>query len=160
MAQNEDSFELDESGRSEYVPAVFARSMEEAEKYRELLDDHDIPAIIGADEPEEESRKRRQRGISRGLPVLVPEALLDEASEVIAERAEQADEFEADTDDDLEDDDDEEEEEEDEELELEEGLELDEEEELEEEADEFEETSEEDQEEEGQEGKGPGAEGG
>jgi hypothetical protein len=95
MPQDDDAFEPDENESSEYVPAVIARSMEEAERYRELLDDHDIPAIIGADEAEEEQRRRRssrRKGISRGVPVLVPEALLDEASEIIADR-EEGDEF-------------------------------------------------------------------
>ena len=34
----------------EFVPAVFARSTSEAEEYRELLNDHDIPAIVEVDE--------------------------------------------------------------------------------------------------------------
>jgi hypothetical protein len=76
----------------DFVPAVFARSMEEAEDYRQLLDDHDIPAIIGAEEEPSRPSLRSLRGVTRGLPVLVPEAMLDEASEVIAER-DNADEF-------------------------------------------------------------------
>jgi hypothetical protein len=85
----------DDSGDEhlEFVPAVFARSMEEAEEYRQLLDDHDIPSIIGADEEEPPPAPRCGVGsMTRGLPVLVPEAMLDEASEVIAEH-DDADEF-------------------------------------------------------------------
>ncbi len=88
----------DEGG--EYVPAVFARSKEEAEEYRQLLDDYDIPAIIPAEEDEASPPSRRGKaGISRGVPILVPEAMLDDASEVIAER-DNADEFDSGEDDD------------------------------------------------------------
>ncbi len=81
--------------RAEFVPAVFARSLDEAEMYRELLDDHDIPAVIGSDEDldEEQARIASRRGMTRGVAVLVPEAMLDEASEIIADR-ENAEEFE------------------------------------------------------------------
>lgn len=74
----------------DFVPAVFARSLEEAEDYRQLLDDHDIPAIIGDEGPsaDAEGKPAPRAGFSHGLPVLVPEALLDEAGEVIAERDE------------------------------------------------------------------------
>ncbi len=87
-------FEQEGGELGDFVPAVFARSVEEAEEYRQLLDDHDIPAIVGGeDRPEGRSDQPGQRGgFSRGVPVLVPEALLDEAGEVIAERDE-ADEF-------------------------------------------------------------------
>jgi hypothetical protein len=87
-------------GQGDYVPAVFARSKEEAEEYRQLLDDYDIPAIIPAEEDEAALLSRRGKaGMSRGVPILVPEAMLDEASEVIADR-DNADEFDVDEDDD------------------------------------------------------------
>jgi hypothetical protein len=75
----------------DFVPAVFARTADEAEEYRELLNDHDIPAIIHEDEEEKPARPGRaaappRKAMSRGVPVLVPEALLDEASEIIADR--------------------------------------------------------------------------
>jgi hypothetical protein len=85
----------DDSGddQAEFVPAVFARSMEEAEDYRQLLDDYDIPAIIGIDDDEPSGRPRGGQGpMTRGVPVLVPQAMLEEASEVIAAR-DNADEF-------------------------------------------------------------------
>ena len=72
----------------EYVPAVFARSMDEAETYRQLLEDHDIPATVGATDDLDPAQRPRTSRITRGVPVLVPEALLDEASEVIADREE------------------------------------------------------------------------
>ena len=99
------SYEADHSG---FVPACFARNMDEAEDYCGLLSDHDIPARAGVDEdllderdPEHEVASKR--GMTHGVPVLVPETLLDEASEVIADR----DDF-VDFDDDEEDDDEEE----------------------------------------------------
>ena len=80
-----------ESEAEDFVPAVVARSHEEAEEYRELLNDHDIPAILQTDEEEPPGKAARARppgvqGISRGVAVLVPEAMLDEASEIIADR--------------------------------------------------------------------------
>jgi len=81
-----------------FVPAVFARSAEEAEQYSELLNDHDIPTIVGMDEdPSEDSQCRKaasKSGMTHGVAVLVPDVLLDEASEIIADR-EDLDEFEA-----------------------------------------------------------------
>jgi len=73
--------------QGKFVPAVFARSVQEAEEYRELLDDHDIPAIVASEEDLEKLGEGVGE-ISRGVPVLVPEAMLDEAGEVIAEREE------------------------------------------------------------------------
>jgi hypothetical protein len=134
MPPDEEEFEGQEEEYSDFVPAVFARSLNEAQKYQELLNDHDIPAIVGLDEElqseDDTPHVKRRKGMTHGVPVLVPEVLLDEASEVIADR-EEHDEFETDEDDDLEDDEDEEEEE----FELEEGEELEEAEEEEEEAD-------------------------
>lgn len=78
---------------SDFVPAVVARSADEAEQYRELLDDHDIPAIIGTDEDlpgqdDNDDKAQREHIVGRGIPVLVPGTLLDEASGVIADRQE------------------------------------------------------------------------
>lgn len=121
MPRDEEPIEELPEGPAEFVPAVFARTADEAEYYRELMEDHDIPAIIGADEElEDEDAPKRRRSISRGVPVLVPEALLDEASEIIAQR-EESDEFDGEDDDDADEDDDEDDEEE----EFEEELELD-----------------------------------
>lgn len=88
MSENEDSFDEDELG--EFVPAVVARSAEEAETYRVLLHDHDIPAVVatdeGLDELAEDGRMIQRGTMSHGTPVLVPENLLDEAGQVISER--------------------------------------------------------------------------
>ena len=90
MAQDQEPFDQPDE-LAEFVPAVVARSFEEAERYRDLLDDHDIPAILGTDEEvdqmgDEDRRLARRRGITHGIPVLVPETLLDEASEIISDR--------------------------------------------------------------------------
>lgn len=68
----------------EFVPAVFSRSRDEAELFRELLNDHDIPAIIGTEENVDDDRRGSE--MTHGVPVLVPDVLLDEASEIIADR--------------------------------------------------------------------------
>jgi len=95
-----DSFEYDD----DFVPALFARDEEEAEEYCELLADHDIPSRLGTDDEalddDEEHRKAGRRGMTHGVPVLVPETLLDEASEVIADREDFGDFEESDEDED------------------------------------------------------------
>lgn len=75
MAKRKGKDEEEDFGEGEYVPVVYARDLDQAEAYKELLADHEIPAML-----EEEALKGR-----RGLPVLVPENLLDEASQVIAD---------------------------------------------------------------------------
>jgi hypothetical protein len=93
MSVDDDAYDPgpSEGDVAEYVPAFFARDQEEAEEYCELLNDHDIPARCGVDvDPQEEAdsehRVAGRRGITHGVPVLVPETLLDEASEIIADR--------------------------------------------------------------------------
>jgi hypothetical protein len=133
MPRDDEEFEGQEEEYSDFVPAVFARSVTEAEEYRELLEDHDIPAVVGSmeeDEADITGPRRSSRKMSRGVPVLVPEPLLDEASEVIAE-IEEDDELEEDE----EEEDEEDEEEDEEEFDLEDDEEEEEEEEEEDEAD-------------------------
>lgn len=84
------------AGHYDFVPAVFARDIDEAEEYRQLLEDHDIPAVVATDDDlgGPAGQKNGQRpSMTRGVPVMVPESLLDEAGEVIADR-EDLDEFE------------------------------------------------------------------
>ena len=99
-----------EDKSEEFVAVVYARSLEEAEQYRELLDDHDIPAMFGTNASEDEEGKLTRRApvrtSSRGIPIMVPEVMLNEASEVIASR-EELEDF-ATEDDEFEDDDEEE----------------------------------------------------
>jgi hypothetical protein len=134
MSRQEEEFEPIGDEPEQYVPAVFAHSAAEAEFYRDLLKDHEIPAVLGT---EDEVADAERPIISRGVPVLVPDAFLEEASEVIADR-EDLDEY----DDELEDEDDEDEEDE---LELDDDTEEDEEDEEDEEEDEEEEDDDEDE---------------
>ena len=90
MSLEEEEMAADQDEYTDFVPAFLARSAEEAEGYRQLLDDHDIPAIVGTDEDVDEKGSEfegvRRSGMTHGVPVLVPDVLLDEASEVIADR--------------------------------------------------------------------------
>ena len=69
-------------GSSELVPVVFAANRVEAEFYQTLLADADILADIDG-EGEEQSGQ-----VGKGVPVLVPQERLDEASDVITVREE------------------------------------------------------------------------
>lgn len=111
MATNEESAGVSENEYARYVPAVFARDADEAEQYRELLSDHDIPAIVGGDEENPGAPAPvapRGPKMTHGVAILVPDVLLEEASEVIADR-EDVDDFQVGADeedeDDVEDDD-------------------------------------------------------
>jgi hypothetical protein len=106
MAWEED---IDASSGEDFVPAVFARSMDEAEEFRQLLEDHGIEAVLGDEEettPPPTDADTILGSIAHGVAVLVPEMYLDEASEIIADR-EDADEFEPDDEEEDEEDDDE-----------------------------------------------------
>lgn len=104
MVHDEENFEGAED-YDEFVPAVFSRSREEADVVCELLNDHDIPAMVGTEDQTDEPDRGSE--MTHGVPVLVPDVLLDEASEIIADR-EDAEEFSpaAEEDDDEEEDDD------------------------------------------------------
>jgi hypothetical protein len=106
MPAEDDEFAEESPGQQgEFVPAVVARSLEEAQAFRELLEEHEIPALVTPQGPDETEESAGLSG--RGVAVLVPEELLDEASEILAEQ-EDPDPFEiADQDDDDLDDEDE-----------------------------------------------------
>lgn len=88
---DDDTEDLFEGRGDEMVPALYARSLDEAEEFQQLLEDHGIEAVVGTeDEPSDASGR-----MGRGVPVLVPDALLDEASEIIADH-DDTDEFEED----------------------------------------------------------------
>ncbi len=86
---------------ADFVPVMVARSAEDAEKYCELLNDHDIPAAVAEEKIDQDGQDApkavRDKGSSRGVPVLVPEEFIDEAGEIIADH-EDADEYLADSD--------------------------------------------------------------
>ncbi|MFP4106998.1 MAG: hypothetical protein ACLFVU_13035 [Phycisphaerae bacterium] len=72
---------------ADFVPVVMARSEDEAEKYQEVLEDHEIPTLLSddGDVEAEEAPFVSRPGITRGVSVMVPETMLDEASEIIAD---------------------------------------------------------------------------
>jgi hypothetical protein len=82
MAQDDTDLPLGDE-KEEFIPAVYARNEDDAEKYCALLEDHDIPVMVGRET--EEDSGARSSSISRSVPILVPEAFLDEASEIIAD---------------------------------------------------------------------------
>jgi len=89
MAKRDDeTIGLPDETEDTLVPAVFARSPAEADVYCELLSDHEIPAIVGDEDSLAGGHHPARHGMTHGLPVLVPEPMLDEAGEVIANREE------------------------------------------------------------------------
>ncbi|HUW81953.1 MAG TPA: DUF2007 domain-containing protein [Phycisphaerae bacterium] len=74
---------LSESCFHQFVPVVFADSPIEAEHYRSLLEDRNIPAIV------QEALPTCSQSASSvwDVPVLVPDELLNDASEVISSTA-------------------------------------------------------------------------
>ncbi len=70
----------------ELVPALYAASAKEAERYRQLLEDHGVPASV--DEDYEAPLGRGKKRVPAGLPVLVPESLLEDAKGYIADMEE------------------------------------------------------------------------
>ncbi|MBN1556358.1 MAG: hypothetical protein JXA11_16580 [Phycisphaerae bacterium] len=99
--------EFDPTEDDGFVPAAYARSMEEAEELRQLLEDHGIEAVLGdeSEAPERSEDSDTTLGaITHGVPILVPEMYLDEAGEIIADR-EDTDEFEIDDEEDEDDED-------------------------------------------------------
>ena len=100
-----------DDNETEFVPAVFARDAEEAQRYCELLADHGIVGIVANDGVAAEDAEVRSDvgegiGMTRGVAVLVEDTMLDEAGLVIADREDIA-EFRFDEDDEAEDDEDE-----------------------------------------------------
>jgi len=76
-------------GLGEYVPAVYARNVDEAERYRQLLEDHDVPATI--DEDYRPPRPAQAKAEQASVAVLVPESLLEDAKAYIADMEEMND---------------------------------------------------------------------
>ncbi|MHC4561184.1 MAG: hypothetical protein ACYS8X_00245 [Planctomycetota bacterium] len=90
MAKRDDNVGPVGGGDQGLVPVVVARAVAEAEEFCHLLEDHDIHAVVGTDDEldrlDDAGQPSKDNGPSHGIPVLVPEALLDEAGEIIAER--------------------------------------------------------------------------
>jgi hypothetical protein len=115
MSSGDLEYSSDDGDETGLVAAVFARDAEEAQHYCELLADHGIVGIVDDDDVQAEGAEVDEDfgqgvgegvGMTRGVAVLVEEALLDEAGVVIADR-EDLGEFKFDEDDEIQDDDDE-----------------------------------------------------
>ena len=81
----------DAETETQFVAVVIARSIEQAEEFRGLLEDHDIPVIVGTDDEQVvvAAPIEPETGAAdpvHGIAVLVPEAMLDNAGAVIAQR--------------------------------------------------------------------------
>ena len=79
MAERSSSPDSFADDMGECVAALFARSEEQAEQYRDLLNDHGIHAEIAADEHGDPAHT------PDGIPILVPADDADEAVEVVEE---------------------------------------------------------------------------
>ena len=94
MAQRKKSKRSEQIGDDTgFVPVVVAGTTDEAELFRQLLEDHDIPAVVDTDEglagvAEPLPDEVRGEEMVQGVAVLVPEVMLDEAGTVLAEREE------------------------------------------------------------------------
>ena len=91
MAKRRKTSDSAGSGSEDFVPVVVARTIERAEQFKHLLEDHDISVMVGADgaleaPAPEAAADEGGSELPRGIPVLVLESQLDEAGEVIAER--------------------------------------------------------------------------
>jgi len=71
------------------VAAMFAGSQDEAERCCDLLKENGIPATVG-----ELGDGKRSRGA--GIPLLVPESLLENASEILSARTDDEEEVDID----------------------------------------------------------------
>ena len=82
MALDEDDFEaMDLDEQDDFIPILYAEDLAEAERYCQVLVDHDIPAIV--DEDYEDIDSLDDAGIRQGIAVLAPSALGEEAGSLI-----------------------------------------------------------------------------
>lgn len=79
------------SFHEEYVPVVFVHNHSEAEFYRALLEDHDIPVVVEADEV---AVKVVEKGAD--IPVMVPRGQQEDAEVIIEQRISSDEEFDLD----------------------------------------------------------------
>lgn len=64
----------------DFLPVVYVQNWADAQRYKDFLADHDIPALIGTGE------EKNLPGVEEapGIPVLVPDEMMDQASQVVA----------------------------------------------------------------------------
>jgi hypothetical protein len=106
-ADDDDRQRLRDEDEEEYVPAVFAETIDEAEQYAQIFRDHDIDAIV--DDEYEDPDEDDEADLRQAVAVLVPESARDEAGALLDE-LEEAEVLILDDDEEFEDEDDEEDE--------------------------------------------------
>jgi len=79
------SDDVDSEDLSESVPAVYARGPRDAERYVQLLADHDIDAVVDPDYSPPETDDDRAPVVPSGVPILVAKAVLEDAQAFIAD---------------------------------------------------------------------------
>ncbi|MBN2209922.1 MAG: DUF2007 domain-containing protein [Sedimentisphaerales bacterium] len=77
----------------DFVPLLFARNLPEAEFYKSLLEDHDIPVLI----EDENTETLGLPDLARGVPVLVPDEMLAEAEDILEQRSKIDEDFDLET---------------------------------------------------------------
>jgi hypothetical protein len=105
MMAEDDFDELEGEELGEYVPALFARTPTEAEKYLQLLEDYGIPARV---DEEFLPPKSLRKVAAEGVAVLVPESLLEDAKGFLEDLSDEELNATDEEDDDLEEDEEEE----------------------------------------------------
>ena len=79
----------------ELIPVLYGRDLTEANYYKSLLDDHEIPAVVMEEAVLDDSDKEES-----GIPVLVPEDHLAEAQDILEQSTSDDDDFDEDEDED------------------------------------------------------------
>ncbi len=72
----------------ELIPVVYGRDLTEANYYKSLLENHEIPVIVMEEAVLDDSDEEES-----GIPVLVPEDHLAEAQDILEQSTSDADDF-------------------------------------------------------------------
>ena len=83
----------------ELIPVVYGRDLAEANYYKSLLDDHEIPTFVMEEAVLDDSNEYES-----GIPVLVPEDHLAEAQDILEQITSDEDDFDEDEDEDTDED--------------------------------------------------------
>ena len=78
----------------ELIPVMYGRDLSEANYYKSLLDDHEIPAVVVEEVVLKKSDEEDRSEAESGIPVLVPEEQLADAQDILEQDTEQDDDFE------------------------------------------------------------------
>ena len=78
----------------ELIPVMYGRDLSEANYYKSLLDDHEIPAVVIEEMVLKKSDEEDSREAESGIPVLVPEEQLADAQDILEQDIVEDDDFE------------------------------------------------------------------